>query len=104
MQLKVVSNKFEQENNQILVVVVKWHHHAIVVLAARCDSIKSQYILNVAQSIKRQKKNGVMFITLLFIFELKLGLGTSGKNYSSVLNVDRNDLGYNDSDSGKKDA
>ena len=45
-----------------------------------------------------------MFITLLFIYELKLAPGTSGKNYSSVLIVDRNDLGYNDSDSGKKDA
>ena len=33
-----------------------------------------------------------MFITLLFIYELKLGLGSSGKNNSSVLNVDRNDL------------
>ena len=71
--------------------------HAVILLS------RSIYWMSHNQYNVR-KKNGVMFITLLFIYELKLGPGTSGKNYSSVLNVDRNDLGYNDSDSGKKDA
>ena len=53
---------------------------------------RSIYILIVAQSIKSQKKTWVIFTTLRFIYELKLEFGTSGKNYSSALNVDRNDF------------
>ena len=39
-----------------------------------------------------RKKTWVIFTTLLYIYELKLEFGTSGKNYNSALNVDRNDF------------
>ena len=53
-------------------------------------------ILNVTQSIKSCKKVEVRFevysITLNYIYKLKLGLGTFGKDYGSVLNVDQKDF------------
>ena len=51
----------------------------------------------------------VYSITFNYIYKLKLGLGTFGKDYGSVLNVDQKDfffsiiirsLGYKDSNSG----
>ena len=65
-------------------------HHAIVLLAVymytECHTINKKLEKRVEVRFE------VSFTTFMYIYKLKLRLGTFGKDYGSALNVDQNDF------------